>query len=160
MAGHTHAKQERVVEAARHGLRGPEAVEFLHQSGYAMTEAGLERHLKKLGGYGRVRELIESGLSNMDVLATALPDADLRDVPVEPPTQPELFEAPEHHESDEIIDPDAPVFETAKMAIKVPADLYEAIRLAARAEGKSRNDLIVEILTAALSRMPEMEAEE
>ncbi|MCC6488948.1 MAG: ribbon-helix-helix protein, CopG family [Candidatus Hydrogenedentes bacterium] len=40
------------------------------------------------------------------------------------------------------------------MSIKVPADLYEAIRLAAKAEGKSQNELIVDVLTSALSRIP------
>ena len=32
--------------------------------------------------------------------------------------------------------------------------VYEALKAASRAEGKSRNDLIVEILTNALSRLP------
>jgi plasmid stability protein len=42
----------------------------------------------------------------------------------------------------------------------MPEDLYEAIRLAAKAERKSQNDLIVDILTAALSQVPDLPAPE
>ncbi|MDP7640535.1 MAG: hypothetical protein QGG73_12625, partial [Candidatus Hydrogenedentes bacterium] len=48
---------------------------------------------------------------------------------------------------------DAALFPTTKMSITVPSDLYEAIRAAAVAEKKSQNQIIVELLTSALSRV-------
>ena len=47
-----------------------------------------------------------------------------------------------------------PEYGSRKMTIEIPEDSYEALRIAARIEGKSRNDLIAEILRTALSRIP------
>ncbi|MFA6241856.1 MAG: hypothetical protein WC655_13060 [Candidatus Hydrogenedentales bacterium] len=151
----THSKQERIVEAVRHGLEGIAAVEFVQKSGYAMSTPGIARNLRMLGGRGRVQALINEGMTNIEVLQTCFPDADLSHLRPEPPTQGELFVGQGEPRAGSFVRlrEDTP-YETRKMAIKVPADLYEAIRLAAKAEGMSQNDLIVEVLTSALSRIP------
>lgn len=148
-------KQERVVEAVRHGFDGDAAVEFIHQNGYAIAPAGIARHLRIMGGRGRIQELIAAGKSNVEILAACFPDDDLSDFEPTPPSQGELFA------EDEVAAvtipfelPDAPLYETAKLTVRLPADLYEAIRIAARIENKPQNQLIVEILTSALSKMP------
>lgn len=157
MSQQTRAKQERIVEALRLGLDGAQAVEFLHQSGFAMTEPGLARHLRALGGRDAVLGQVRAGSSNVEILQSAFPEEDLSFLQAEPPSQPELFEpeqfrvVPAVHAGSQ----DAQ-FETTKLTLKVPTDLYEAIRLAARAEGKKRNELVVDILTAALSKMPDL----
>lgn len=152
---HAHSKQERIIEAVRHGLEGIAAVEFVQNSGYAMTTAGIARNLRMLGGRGRIQTLINEGMTNIEVLQTCFPDADLSHLRPEPPTQGELFAGQGEPRAGSFVPlrEDTP-YETRKMAIKVPADLYEAIRLAAKAEGMSQNDLIVEVLTNALSRLP------
>ena len=149
------AKQERIIEAVRHGLEGMAAIEFIQQSGYAMTAIGIAKHLRSMGGRGRIQQLIAEGKSNFEILQDCFPADDLSYMRPEPPTQPDLF-APQnttvlHRTSGRVPDN---VYEMRKMAIKVPADLYEAIRLASKAEGKSQNDLIVDVLTSALSRVP------
>ncbi len=163
MVRQTRAKCERIIEAVRHGLEGDSAVEFIRQSGYAMTTAGVARHLRAMGGRGRVQALIREDKTNFDILQTCFPNDDLEILRRQPPSQGELFEEPGVHSTLTHTSMDVPLYETAKMSIRLPADLYEAIRLASRAEGKSQNQLIVEILTAALSRMPqpmEQEAQE
>lgn len=156
MSKQTRAKQERVIEAVRQGLEGESAVEFIRQSGYAMTLTGIARHLRSMGGRGAVAALIEDGKSNIEIMEICFPDASHDDLPMEPPpSQPDLFvtEPPAG-------EPGSPkkrtvhIYETRKMSIKVPADLYDAIRIAAKAEGLSQNQLIVDILTSALSRAP------
>ncbi|MBI4557679.1 MAG: hypothetical protein HY706_08855 [Candidatus Hydrogenedentes bacterium] len=150
----THAKQERIVEAVRHGLEGVGAVEFLRQSGYAMTISGLARHLRAMGGRGRVQELVNIGKSNVEILETCFPETDFSQLEREP-EQAELFvDALSHQESHPFPGSDTPLYDTVKLSFRAPADLYEALRLAARAEGKTQNQLITEILTSALSRMP------
>lgn len=147
-------KQERVIEAVRQDLEGDAAVEFVRNSGYAMSSAGIARHLRSMGGRGAVKAMIEEGKSNVDIMEICFPEAELDELPQEPPTQAELFVAePPPHElaADE---KRATLYETRKMAVKVPADLYDAIRLAAKAEGVSQNQLIVDILTTALSQIP------
>jgi hypothetical protein len=150
MARQSRLKQERVIEAVRLGLDGDAALEFIHQSGFALTLAGVARHLKALGGRGQVQTWIAEGLANRDILARVFPEDDLDDVPIHEPEQPELFESGARvpHE------PPGGGFDSTKLTIKLPTDLYQAVSLAARAEGKSRADLIVEILTAQLSLLP------
>ncbi len=149
----THAKRERIIEAVRQGLEGDAAVDFVRLNGYAVTSAGIAHHLRMMGGRARVMELIEEGNSNYEILALCFPGEKIPPPPPEIPSQPELFEGDE--ESAASLPPDdTPPFETTKLTLALPNDLYEAVRIAARAEGKRRNDLIVEILTAALSRMP------
>ncbi|HEO70900.1 MAG TPA: hypothetical protein ENN80_06510 [Candidatus Hydrogenedentes bacterium] len=150
------AKRERVIEAVRHGLEGDAALEFIHQNGYALTQSGLARHLRTMGGRGRVQELIAVGKSNVEILQECFPEDDLSELRATPPSQQELFD------EDEVVNSmtpfpgtNAPLYATAKLTIRVPAELYEAVRIASRAEGKTQNQLIVDILTWALSRMPE-----
>lgn len=153
------AKQERVIEAVRQGLEGEASVEFIQQSGYAMTNAGIARHLRNLGGRGRVHELVEQGLSNAEIVEACLPSADPADAHEKPHVQGELF----HGTRDIIRKPppdDSPLYATTKLSIRIPSDLYAAIRAAAQGERKTQTQLIVELLTSALSRMPRHVQEE
>lgn len=150
MARQSHLKQERIIEAVRQGLEGDATLEFLHQSGYAMTAAGVARHLKKLGGRGRVEQLVQEGHTNVEILEACLPDEDLSEVRRLLPEAGDLFGASAHVVRVE----DSPVYATAKLTIQIPADLYEALRAAAHAERKSQNRLITELLTRSLSRLP------
>lgn len=149
-------KQERIVEAVRHGLEGDGAVEFVQNSGFAANSKSIALHLRKMGGRGRVLALINEGKSNHEILTLCFPEDDYSDLPRTAPSQGELFgESPMAR--DGAVTPLQPsnLYETRKMSIKVPADVYEALRLAARAEGKSQNELIVDILESALSRLPD-----
>lgn len=151
----TRLKQERVIEAVRRGLEGAPAVEFMHNEGFATTQAGIARQLRALGGRGAISALIEQGLDNIAIMRHCFPDFDVDDVafPSEPAEQADMFPdlTPSYHgEGDE----GTALFDTVKMTLRMPADLHEAIKLAARAESKKQNDLIVEILTAYLSRRP------
>lgn len=152
----TREKQERVIEAVRQGLEGPEAIDFIHQSGYAMTPSGIARHLRSMGGRKEVSEKIQQGHSNWDILEAVFPD-DTIERPDSGPSQAELFgdsdptPAPVQHTADAM-------FETVRMTIRVPEDLHEAIKIAAKAENTRQNDLIVKLLTQALSRMPHPDA--
>ena len=156
MHTHTHAKQERIIEAVRQDLEGDAAVEFIRQSGFAMNSAGIARHLHRMGGRGNIVGLISQGKTNAEILEVCFPGEDMTEFHGVPPSQAELFKASEAAPPPVVGPPDA-LFETRKMSIKVPADLYEAIRFASKAEHVSQNDLIVEILTSALSRMPRPE---
>ena len=161
MSRMTHAKQERIVEAVRLGLEGDAAVEFVRESGFAMTSAGIARHLRGMGGRGHVQELIDNDLSNIEILQHCFPEEDMGHLHEAPPSQPDLFDNDEHAHA--VPPPDlasAGMFETRKIALRLPSDLYEAIRLAARAEGTSKNQLIVDILTSALAQMPNLPAED
>jgi hypothetical protein len=149
----TRAKQESIIEAVRQGLEGDGAVEFVCQSGYAMNTAAIARHLRAMGGKGHVVELIRQRKTNSEILSLCLGDAPLEEATPSPPKQEDLF--PQPHISDSTAQhEDQPLYETTKMSLRLPSDLSEAIRLAAKAEGKSQNQLIVEVLTSALSRMP------
>ncbi|MDQ1258118.1 MAG: hypothetical protein QG656_2727, partial [Candidatus Hydrogenedentes bacterium] len=118
-------KDERVVEAVRHGLEGDAAVEFIHQSGHAMTVAGIARHLRRMGGRGRVQDLIALGQSNLDILKTCFPDDDFSEFVLEPPSQQELFE---EHQGAPVTVPfrsaNAPLYDTTKLTLRMPSDLY------------------------------------
>ncbi|MDZ4860195.1 MAG: hypothetical protein SGI88_14555 [Candidatus Hydrogenedentes bacterium] len=152
---HIRAKQERIIEAVRNGLEGLAAVEFIQQSGYAMTPAGIAKHLRSMGGRGHIQRRITQGETNFEILQECFPDDDLSQLRSDPPEQAELFvqktSAP--FPRGPVARPEN-IYEMRKMAIKVPADLYEAIRLASKAENKSQNDLIVDVLTSALARVP------
>jgi hypothetical protein len=154
MPKQTRAKQERVIEIVRHGLEGEAAVDFIHQCGFAITGASVSRCLKKLGGRERIQQLIEEGKSNLEVLQACVPDAPLNDMPRDEPHHGEHVENAENELSAPPID-DHPLYETTKISLKIPADLYEAIRFAAKAEHKTQSQLIVDILTEALSNIPE-----
>ena len=150
MTRQSHLKQERIVEAVRQGLEGDATLEFMHQSGYAMTAAGIARHLKKLGGRGRIESMVQEGHSNVEVLDACLPDEDLSEVRKLLPEEGDLFGA----SAAAVRVENSPVYATAKLTIQIPAELYEALRAAAQAERKSQNRLITELLTKSLSNMP------
>lgn len=148
----TRKKQERIIEAVRLGLEGDAAVEFLCGSGYAMTSPAIARNLRQLGGRKALEDLIGQGISNTEVLQLAFPKDARFPIPHQPPTQRELFQPAQGATVG--ADDNMPLYETTKLTIRLPRDLYEAIRIAAKAENKPQNQLIVDILTAALSRMP------
>lgn len=149
----TRQKQERIIEAVRLGLEGDAAVEFLCRNGYATTSPAIARHLRQLGGRNAVEKLIGEGKTNAEVLQAAFPDEDPSDIPHKAPRQRELFDAPPVAPP-RPLGSDVPLYETTKLTLRLPRDVYEAVRVAAKAENKPRNQLIVDILTAALSRMP------
>lgn len=150
------AKQERVLEAVRRGFEGDAAIEFIRESGYSIDSAGIARILKRLGGRARVQEMMSEGQTNIEILESSFPKEDFSALrSAMPPSQPDLFSTEmegAHLESFPGLAEEG--FETTKLTLRVPSDLYEAIRLAARAEAKSRSDLIIEILTTALSHLP------
>jgi len=151
----TTEKQERVIEAVRRGLEGDAAVAFIRNSGYAMSPVGIARHLKSLGGRAAVEELIAEGRGNIEIINLLNPEADTGALPVPEPSQQELFvdlTAGDHGPA--LDDLERGGFESTKMTLRLPTDVYEALRLAARAENRTQNELIVEILTSALSQMP------
>ena len=152
MAKNAQLKQELVIEAVRRGLDEGGAVAFVRQNGFALSVAGLNRHLRSMGGRGRVLELINAGKTNEEILEVCFgPDEDALSEPDPTP----LLEARESPMTN-IVDLRATAqFESRKISIRVPGDLYEAIRLAAKGEGTSQNQLIVDLLTMALSRVPE-----
>jgi hypothetical protein len=155
MGGQLMAKRERVIEAVRHGLEGDAALEFIHNSGYAMSVPGVAKHLRSMGGRAKVQALITQGLSNHDILAECFPQDDLSGLPEPEPTQGDLFDPEEGTQSDAYLahHPDEQ-FETTKLTMRIPRDVYTALRIASRVEGKPQNQLIVEILSTALARMP------
>lgn len=152
MAGQSTVKRERIIEAVRKGLSGDAIVDFVHQSGHALSMTGFERHLAKMGGLDQVKTYVDSGLSNVEILTTCFPELVLEDlekviVSVTPfrSISPALRHGAARAE--------LPEFATTKMTITVPTELYEALRAAAQAEVTSQNQLIVDLLTAELSRM-------
>lgn len=149
------AKLERIIEAVRHGLEGDAAVEFIHRSGYAMTSAGIARNLRAMGGRRRVQDLIAEGKSTVDILKSVFPEDDFSEFDRIPPSQQELFgEGSAPAGASLVPGTNLPLYETTKLTLRVPNDLFEAIRLAAKLENKTQNQLIVDILTSALSQMP------
>ena len=153
MSGQQRAKQERIIEAVRHGLEGDAAVDFVHQSGFAMTHAGVARHLGSMGGIVKVQEAIAEGKSNLDILHDAFPDDPLEGMEEPAPDQGELFSEGTQRQPIPFTPVQRQAFETRKLTLTIPSDLHEALKLAAKGEGKNRNDLIVEILTRSLSHV-------
>lgn len=153
MVSQAQKKHERIVEAVRLGLEGEAAVDFVRQSGYAMTVTGIARHLRKMGGRGQIVALISEGKSNWEILQTCYPEERFENLTVLPPSQGELFtETPRVPHN---LLPFQELFESTKITINLPNDLLEAIRLAAKAEKTTQSQLIIDILTSAMSRVPE-----
>jgi hypothetical protein len=151
----TTEKQERVIEAVRRGLDGDAAVAFIRNCGYAMSPVGIARHLKSLGGRAAVETLISEGRNNIEIIQQLNPEADTADLPVPEPSQQELFvDLTTGDHGPALDDLERAGFETTKMTLRLPTDVYEALRLASRAENRTQNELIVDILTNALSQMP------
>ena len=142
-------KLEHVIELVRLGLEGDAAIAHLQKSGFTTTSAGIARNLRRLGGRGEIARHIAQGRSNAEIVHQLLPPARESEAKLLG-GQPELFEggAPKRSINE------AQLFPSKKMTIQIPAELFEAIRLAARAEGKTQNQVIVELLTYQLSRMP------
>ncbi len=154
-------KQERVIEAVRQGLEGEDAVDFIRQSGFAVTSAGIARHLRKLGGRGHIVELIKDGRDNWEILQASYPEERFEHIAVLPPSQGDLFtENPPAPKVPENLLHYQDLFESTKITLKLPNDLLEALRLAARAEKTTQSQLIIEILTSAMSQMPREMGEE
>lgn len=152
---HTRQKQERVIEAVRRGLEGESAVAFVRQSGFLVTPLGLVRHLRTLGGRARILELIHEGKSNVEILELQFPSERLARLQAVPQEQADLFGGVDlSHEPVNLPNLLPGDFETTRLTLRVPNDLYHALGIAARVEGVNRNQLIVDILTSALSRTP------
>jgi len=152
---HTRQKQERVIEAVRRGLEGEAAVAFVRQSGFLVTPMGLVRHLRTLGGRARIVELIHEGKSNVEILELQFPSERLARIQPAPQEQADLFGGVDlSHEPVSLPNLLPGDFETTRLTLRVPNDLYHALGIAARVEGVNRNQLIVDILTSALSRTP------
>ena len=149
MARQNTAKLERVVEAVRQGFEGDDALEFMHRCGYSVTSAGIARHLRGLGGRGNVQTLIGEGLANELVLERCVADKKAKDRGSQSELfskRSGLFSGPPRH--------DVPLYSTTKLSIRIPSELYEAIRVAAKGEGKSQNQLVIDILASSLSQLP------
>jgi hypothetical protein len=112
-----------------------------------------------MGGRGRLAALIEEGRSNREIMALLFPDTDADMLPREVPSQGELFkeESMETHALD--FAPTDEMFDTTRITARIPSDVYEAFRIAARVEGKSQSQLLSEILSYHLSRLPRREME-
>ena len=148
------AKQELVIEAVRQGLEGGDSVEFIQKGGFAMTVSGIARHLRSMGGRGKVKDLIDAGHSNLEIMEFCFPEADLTDIKAGNLPQPDLFHG-EPSTFETAPPEDSPLYSTTKLTMRIPSELYEAIRAASQAEGKTQTQLVVDLLTSALSRMPE-----
>lgn len=163
MSQHILEKLERIVETVRRRLEGDAAVAFVHESGHRVTPLGMVRFLRSMGGRAAIQERIDQGKGNVEILQELFPSSRAGRLRVPPPVQQDLFStvdlsseplyAPGHADDE---------FDTTRMTIRLPNDVYHALTLAARVEGVSRNQLLVDLLTAALSRMspPEIGPEE
>jgi len=148
-------KQERVIEAVRQGLEGEDAVDFIRQSGYAVTTTGIARHLRKMGGRGHILELIHDGKDNWAILQACYPEESFDHIAVLPPSQCDLFtENPPAPKVPESLLNHQDLFESTKIQLKIPNDLLEALRLAAKVEKTSQSQIIIDILTSAMSQLP------
>lgn len=155
MVTQTQQKQERVIEAVRQGLDGEAAVDFIRQSGFAVTTAGIARHLRKLGGRGHIVELIKAGHDNWEILQAGYPEEPFEHIAVMPPSQGELFSSnPSPPKVPESLLHHQDLFESTKITLKLPNDLLEALRIAAKVEKTTQSQLIVDILTSAMSQIP------
>ena len=154
MVTQAQKKHERIVEAVRLGLDGETAVDFVRQSGFALTTTGIARHLRKMGGRGHIVALINEGRSNWEILQASYPEERFEHLTVLPPSQGDLFSDNSPKVPDNLL-PFQDLFQSTKITLTLPNDLLEAIRLAARAEKTTRSQLIIDILTSAMSRVPE-----
>lgn len=153
MSKRTRQRQERVLDCVRQQLDGAAALAFLRQHGLRVSEPVLDRLVRSLGGHDRLLEQMEAGLSNAEILAqcAALEDDTNKDGP---DRQSELFSMQDFPTLERGVFPGLTGLETTKMTLRVPTDLYEALGFAARGEGTTRTQLVIDLLTHALSRMP------
>lgn len=146
-----------MLETIRLGLAHEAAVDFVHASGYAITEKGVARCVQALGGLERVQTLIAEGKSNLEILETCIPAANTAELKAHMSTLPEhLSRVPSPIEP--LVRPDdTPLYDTVKLTLHLPADVFEAVKLAAHAEKKTQQEMIVKLLASALSRLPRPE---
>jgi hypothetical protein len=143
-----HTKLWAVVEVVRQGKSGDDAVLFLQERGCRMSSGAIARALRGLGGRGEVERQIAEGRTNEEIA-----DSSPQSARSERGGRRELFDSAEN---DALKTGDErPLYPTTKMTLTLPSDLFEAITLAARGERKSKNKLVVDLLTSALSRMPD-----
>lgn len=155
MNKHAHGKQERIIEAVRQGLEGEAAVELVRECGYALTGPAMVRHLRHMGGRRKIAALIAEGKNNIEILEALCPEEEFHPVLLEHPAQGDLFSSdPFGPQSLPFLPKHAELFETTKLVVHLPNEVYEALRLYAHAEKKSRNEAVVDLLTSALSRLP------
>jgi hypothetical protein len=149
-------KQERCIEAIRQRLVGDAAVAFVHDCGFAMTESAFQRHVHALGGRDKIVSLFGENKTNIDILSLHFPKEDFSLLASERLHQGDLFVADAKAAGTvPFAKSNAEEFETTKLTLNLPSDLHQALRMASKAEGKNKTQLIVEILTAAMSQLPE-----
>lgn len=154
MTGHARAKQERIIEAVRMGLEGDAALDFVREGGYALTPNGMVRYLRQMGGRGEIAAHIKAGKSNLDILQELYPEEEVHLSLLQRPSQGVLFEETSTPSPSPFLHASPQPFESTKMTVYFPNELYEALRLYAHAQGKSRNDAVIELIRASLSRLP------
>lgn len=142
-----HTKLWAIVEAVRQGKSGGDAVVFLHEHGCPMSSPSIAKMLRGLGGRGEVERQIAEGRTNDEIANRPAFDGESKTA-----VQHELFgraQSEARRTREELS-----LYPTTKMTLTIPSDLFEAITLAARGERKSKNKLVVDLLTSALSRIP------
>lgn len=154
MTGHARAKQERIIEAVRMGLEGDAALDFVREGGFALTPNGMVRYLRQMGGRGEIAAQIKAGKSNLEILQELYPEEEVHLSLLQRPSQGVLFEEPTTPSPSPFLHAPPQPFESTKMTVYFPNELYEALRLYAHAQGKSRNDVVIELIMASLSRLP------
>ncbi len=160
MTGHARAKQERIIEAVRMGLEGDAALDFVREGGYALTPNGMMRYLRQMGGRGEIAARIKAGKTNLEILQELYPEEEVHLSLLQRPSQGELFDESSAPSTSPFLHSSPQLFESTKMTVYLPNELYEALRLYSHAQGKSRNDAVIDLMTAALSRLPDWHAEE
>jgi hypothetical protein len=143
-----HTKLWAVVEAVRQGKSGNNSVAFLHEHGCPMSSSAIARALRGLGGRGEVESQVAEGRTNEEIVNRPALDGKSKTG-----AQRDLFggaESNARRTREELS-----LYPTTKMTLTLPSDLFEAITLAARGERKSKNKLAVDLLTSALSRLPD-----
>lgn len=143
-----HTKTWAIVEAVQQHKEGDEAVAFLHEHGCPMSSPAIARALRGLGGRGEVEGQIAEGRTNEEIANRPASGGRSKTA-----AQHELFGRAESNARR--TREERSLYPTTKMTLTLPSDLFEAITLAARGERKSKNKLVVDLLTSALSRMPD-----
>lgn len=151
------AKQERVIETVRLGLVDEAAVDFVHSCGFAITGKGVARCVHAMGGIDRIQTLINEGKSNVEILEICFPETRSAELKAHMSPLPENLSSGPSPIEPFVRPDDAPLYDTVKITLHLPADVSEAVKLAAHAEGKTQQQMIVELLTYALSRLPRPE---
>ena len=147
----TFEKLDRILETVRRQLEGDDAVAFVHESGHRITPQGMVRFFRSVGGRSAVAKRIQEGMSNVEILYDVFPSFAGKRPPLAAPVQQDLVDlsgeplyAAGYGDED---------FESTRLTIRLPNDVYRALGMAAKMEGVPRNQLIVDLLTGALGRM-------